>query len=75
MASNIETTDVGMGRSLDEEEDDDRREDSETLDGVRERASRRTGVREPRLGGITTGVALVDPKFSTLWGAWKRGGL
>lgn len=60
MASNIEVKAAGTGRSLDEEEED-RREEPDVLDGVRERASRRTGVREPRFGGITTGVELADP--------------
>lgn len=59
VASNIEETAAGTGRSWDEEEDD-RREALDVLDGVRERASRRTGVREHRFGGITIGVVLVE---------------
>jgi hypothetical protein len=60
VASSIELNDVGMLRSLDELEED-RREVPETLDGVRERLSRRMDtVREPRFGGITTGV-VVEP--------------
>lgn len=60
VASSIEVKDVGKGRSLDEE-DDDRREDTDVLDGVRKSDSRRTEVRELRLGGITTGLVLSSP--------------
>lgn len=64
VASNIEVNDVGMGRSLDELEED-RREVSEVLDKVRGRVSRRADrVREPRFGGITTGIVLIDPRVS-----------
>jgi hypothetical protein len=68
VASNIEVNDVGMGRSLDEVEED-RREVSEVLDNARERTSRRAGiVRElqPRFGGITTGIVLIDLRVSVL---------
>lgn len=58
VASSIELNDVGIRRSLDELEVD-RRDASDALDGVRERLSLRVAmVREPRLGGITTGVVL-----------------
>lgn len=70
VASSIEATDVGIGRSFDEDEDDDRREDAGSLDGVRERASRRTGVREARFGGMTTGMVFVDSKWAMLSGAF-----
>lgn len=61
VASNMETNDVGMRRSFDELEED-RREDSDVFDGVRDRLLRRSDiVREPRFGGIPTGVVLVDP--------------
>jgi hypothetical protein len=63
VASNIELNDVGMLRSLDELEGD-RREVSEILDGVQGRLSLRIDtVREPRFGGITTGV-VVEPRVS-----------
>lgn len=63
VASNIEVNDVGTGRSLDELED--RREDSEVLDKVRGRVSRRADrVRDPRFGGITTGIVFIDPQVS-----------
>lgn len=61
VASSMEATDGRMGRSLDESEQEERREDAEYLEGVRERISRRTGVREPRLGGMTTGAAFLSP--------------
>lgn len=62
VASNIEMNDVGMGRSFDELEED-RREDSDVFDGVRERLSRFPGIfRETRFGGITTGMVLIDPR-------------
>lgn len=62
----MEATDVGIGRSLDDDEDDDRREDAEILDGVRERVSRRTVVREARFGGMTTGMVFADSKWPML---------
>jgi hypothetical protein len=61
----MEATAERMGRSLDEEEDE-RLEDAESLEGVRERVSRRRGVREPRFGGITTGAAFFNPRPSVL---------
>ena len=64
VASSTEATAVGIGRSWDEE-DDDRREVLVGFDGVRDRTSRNTGVREPRLVGIPTGIVLVDPRGST----------
>lgn len=63
VASSIEATAVGIGRSWDEAEED-RRDEEDVLDGVRERASRRTGVREPRFGGMTTGVVCIGPYLS-----------
>lgn len=65
MASRMETTDVGKGRSLDEE-DDDRREYVDILEGVRDRASRHIGVRESCFRGIATGKVSVDPGCSTV---------
>lgn len=65
VASNMEATDGGKGRSLDEDEEEDLRDEADGLDGVRDRASRCTGVREPRFGGITTGVVMVEPEIST----------
>lgn len=64
VASSIETTDVGIGRSFEEDEDDDRREDSRVLVAVR--ASRRTEVRDVRLGGISTGVVFIGSKGSMM---------
>jgi hypothetical protein len=56
VASSIEVNDVGMWRSLDEL-DDDRRETSDVLEGARDRLPWRAAiVREPRFGGITTGM-------------------
>lgn len=64
VASNMELNDVGRLRSLDELEED-RRDDSDFLDGVRERLSLRIDmVREPRFGGMTTGVVFVEPRVS-----------
>lgn len=63
VASNIEVNDVGKGRSLDELED--RREDPGVFDKVGGRVSRRADrVREPRFGGITTGIVFMDPRVS-----------
>ena len=59
VASSIEATALGIWRSL-EEEEEDRREEADVLEGVRRRASRRTGVREVRFDGMPTGTALVD---------------
>lgn len=67
VASNTEATDGGKGRSLKDEEEEDLRDEADGLEGVRVRASRCTGVREPRFGGIITGVVMVEPGiFSTL---------
>jgi hypothetical protein len=62
VASNMDATDKGKGRSF-EEEEEDLRDEADGLDGVRVRASRCTGVREPRFGGITTGVDMVEPEM------------
>lgn len=62
VASNIEATDVGIERSLDEDDEDERREDAGILDGVRDRVSRRAVVRETRFGGMTTGMVFADSK-------------
>jgi hypothetical protein len=71
VASNIEVNDVGTGRSLDELEEN-RREDSEVLDRVRGRVSRRADrVCESRFGGITTGIVLIDPRVSMGVGRWR----
>lgn len=57
VASNMEATDGGKGRSL-EEDEEDLRDEADGLEGVRDRASRCIGVREPRFGGMTTGVVM-----------------
>lgn len=63
VASSIELNDVGMWRSLDELEVD-RRDNSEPFEGVRDRLSLCIDIfREPRLGGITTGVVF-SPRAS-----------
>lgn len=63
VASSIELNDVGMWRSLDELEVD-RRDNSDALHGVRDRLSLRIDMfREPRFGGITTGVVF-GPRVS-----------
>lgn len=65
VASSIELNDVGMWRSLDELEVD-RRDESEILDGVRFRLSLcMERLREPRFGGITTGLEF-KPRVSVL---------
>lgn len=61
VASKIEATDGRTGRSFDDSEQEERREVAVGLEGVRERISRRTGVRAPRFGGIITGVAFFNP--------------
>jgi hypothetical protein len=58
----MEATDKGKGRSF-EEDEEDLRDEAGGLDGVRVRASRCSGVREPRFGGITTGVVVVEPEM------------
>jgi hypothetical protein len=55
----MEATDGGKGRSL-EEDEEDLRDEADGLEGVRDRASRCIGVREPRFGGMTTGVVMVE---------------
>lgn len=65
VASSIELNDVGMWRSLDELEVD-RRDDSDVFEGVRDRLSlRMERFREPRFGGITTGLEF-EPRISVL---------
>jgi hypothetical protein len=59
----MEATDKGKGRSFEEEDEDDLRDETDGLDGVRVRASRCSGVREPRFGGITTGVVMVEAEM------------
>jgi hypothetical protein len=61
VASNMEATDSGKRRSFEEDDEEDLRDETAGLYGVRDRASRCTGVREPRFGGITTGVVIVEP--------------
>lgn len=61
VASNMEATDSGKGRSFEEDDEEDLRDETGGLYGVRDRASRCNGVREPRFGGITTGVVIVEP--------------
>lgn len=60
VALSIEATEVGIGRSFEEEEEDDRRDEANALTEGRERVSRRTEVWEPRLGGMTMGEAPVN---------------
>lgn len=66
VASSIEATDVGIGRSLEEGDDDDRRDEGESLDRVRERDSRRTAVSDARFGGMTMGTVVGDSKCPIL---------
>lgn len=63
VASNMEATDKGKGRSFEEEDEEDLRDEADGLDGLRVRASRCGGVREPRFGGITTGVVMVEAEM------------